>query len=235
MLNIKRNQVIITALIVMIAVAGYLNYIDVKEADQQAAVMLTEEDEFNPMALDDLGRAVVSEDELTNDRVIQGDDAQIAFGDLTSTLEQTEITETAQNEESQQEEDSALYVYNEEGEVSDDYFVQAKLLREQDRSKQKNIITELINNKNVTTEEKTKYAEEILNLQKRIEKESAAEELLKAKGFKDVYVRLSDESADVVIGNSVLTDAQVAQIEDIVTRKTGMNPKQIKIIPMQKK
>ena len=227
MLNIKRNQVIITALIVMIAVAGYLNYIDVREADQQAAVMLSEEDEFNPMVLDDLGRAVVSESELTNDHVIP-DDAQIAFGDLTATLNQS-----SQSEESQQEDDSALYVYNEV--ISDDYFVQAKLLREQDRSKQKTIITELINNKNVTTEEKTKYAEEILNLQKRIEKESAAEELLKAKGFKDVYVRLSDESADVVIGNAVLTDAQVAQIEDIVTRKTGMSPKQIKIIPMQKK
>jgi stage III sporulation protein AH len=212
----------------MIAVAGYLNYIDVKEADQQAAVALSAEDEFNPMVLDDLGRAVVSESELTNDQVITGDDAQIAFGDLTSTL-------TSQNEDSQQEDDSALYVYNESAAASDDYFVQAKLLREQDRSKQKTIITELINNKNVTTEEKTKYAEEILNLQKRIEKESAAEELLKAKGFKDVYVRISDESADVVIGNAVLTDAQVAQIEDIVTRKTGMSPKQIKIIPMQKK
>ena len=34
---------------------------------------------------------------------------------------------------------------------------------------------------------------------KRIEKENAAEDMLKAKGFSEVYVRIDDDTVDVVV------------------------------------
>ena len=64
------------------------------------------------------------------------------------------------------------------------------------------------------------------------EKEAAAELLLEAKGFKNVVVNLTGETADVVIPEAELSDAQRAQIEDIVKRKTGITPENIVITPL---
>ena len=64
------------------------------------------------------------------------------------------------------------------------------------------------------------------------EKESAAELLLEAKGFENVIVNLTGETADVVVPEADLTDAKRAQIEDIVKRKTGIAPENIVITPL---
>jgi len=64
------------------------------------------------------------------------------------------------------------------------------------------------------------------------EKEAAAEMLLEAKGFENAIVNLTGETADVVVPEAELEDAQRAQIEDIVKRKTGITPENIVIMPL---
>ena len=64
------------------------------------------------------------------------------------------------------------------------------------------------------------------------EKEAAAESLLAAKGFNDSVVSITDDQADVIVGASELSDANRAQIEDIVTRKTGVAAQNIVINPV---
>jgi ADP-ribosylglycohydrolase len=71
--------------------------------------------------------------------------------------------------------------------------------------------------------------ETLVNLTNIAEKENAAELLLEAKGFADPIVNIVDNEVDVVINASSVTDRQIAQIEDIVTRKTGFEPKDITI------
>ena len=63
-------------------------------------------------------------------------------------------------------------------------------------------------------------------------KEAAAESLLAAKGFNDSVVSITDDQADVIVGASELSDANRAQIEDIVTRKTGVAAQNIVINPV---
>ena len=60
-----------------------------------------------------------------------------------------------------------------------------------------------------------------LILQKRIEKETSAEAMIESKGFKEAYVRIDDETVDVVVDKSELSQQEIAQIMDIVKRKTG--------------
>ena len=50
---------------------------------------------------------------------------------------------------------------------------------------------------------------------------------MESKGFEDVVVSISESGVDVVVSADTLTDAQCAQIEDIVTRKTGTAPENI--------
>ena len=61
------------------------------------------------------------------------------------------------------------------------------------------------------------------------EKETAAEILLEAKGFEDVVVSIDEGTVDVVVNTQELSQAQRAQIEDIVVRKTGVLPENIVI------
>jgi len=46
-------------------------------------------------------------------------------------------------------------------------------------------------------------------------------------------VTMTDKGVDVVVNSKELTDANRAQIEDIVTRKTGVAPENIVIVPMK--
>ena len=65
------------------------------------------------------------------------------------------------------------------------------------------------------------------------EKENATEMMLEAKGFADAMVSLSDKSADVVVNAEELSSKQMAQIIDIVKRKTGFAAENIVITPVQ--
>ena len=55
---------------------------------------------------------------------------------------------------------------------------------------------------------------------------------MSSKGFSESVVSLDDDSADIVVKADELTDANRAQIEDIVTRKTDIAPENIVITPI---
>ena len=101
-------------------------------------------------------------------------------------------------------------------------FSGAKLLKEQTRAKNKELLLEIINNGNIEESQKESAIAEMIRLTDIAEKETAAEILLDAKGFGDSVVSVSENSVDVFVFAVELTDAQRAQIEDIVKRKTDI-------------
>lgn len=214
MFVIKRNQVIVTALAVMIAVAGYLNFTESKGSEKtKTAMNLSEE-----------GDAVA----ILNDFSTLPDDEPMGE---TAVLDPVTAEATATSDEG-----AAVFV-DAKGTAmtgASEFFAEAKLDREQARAKQKDMLTDMMNNSNVEGTQKEECANNMLELQKRIEKETAAEAMIEAKGFKEAYVRIDDETVDVVVDKEELTDAEVAQIEDIVKRKTGFTPDKIRISPIKK-
>ena len=197
MFVIKRNQVVVTALAVMIAAAGYLNFQESRGSQgNQTALQLTEE------------------------------------GDVTALVEHSALPDDVETAET--EGDGAAVFVSANTAESSAYFAEAKLDREQSRAKQKDILNDMLENKNISQEQKEKCTESMLELQQKIEKETAAEAMIKSKGFKEAYVRMDDDTVDVVVDKDTLTDAEVAQIEDIVKRKTGMDASKIRINTMRK-
>ena len=91
---------------------------------------------------------------------------------------------------------------------------------------------DVVNNASVTEDQKQTAINSIIAMTNMAEKESAAEILLEAKGFKDVVVSIVDDGADVIIDATNLTEQQMAQIEDIVKRKTGIAADKIVITPV---
>ena len=109
---------------------------------------------------------------------------------------------------------------------------QAKISREQVRSANKETLLEIINNANISDEQKQEAVASMVQMTDLAEQEEAAELLLEAKGFENVVVNLTSDSADVIVPDSELDDAKRAQIEDIVKRKTSVAPENIVITPM---
>ncbi len=222
-MSIKKNHVIITALVVMIAAAGYLNYIDSTPGDV-SEVMLTDEGDI----------AAVSDDEVAvndeNPEIL----GEAALEETTAKAEESGKAEkTEENTEEAASPDAGTAVFVNSSNDSS-YFVQAKLDREQSRNKQKDMLNEMLNNENIDAEKKNEVTTAMLQIQQRIEKETAAESMIEAKGFNEVYVRIDDDTVDVVVDKAELTDAEIAQIEDIVKRKTGVSADKIRITPLKK-
>lgn len=111
------------------------------------------------------------------------------------------------------------------------YMVQARLNREQTRSKNKETLLEVINNKDASTKEKKSAVKSMVKLTENSEIENNIETLLKAKGFSDVIVTINDEQADVVISSNEISDDKRAQIENVIKRKTKLNADDITITP----
>lgn len=200
MFALKKNQVIITALVAMIGTAGYLNHVD-----------------NNTQAIE-----VVLEDSGDIAGLIPDYDL---YGDII-------VHNTAEAEEDDETDAGTAVFVNNSSDTS--YFVQAKLEREQARAKQKDILTEMINNENIEQAKKTEVADEMLKIQERIEKETASEAMIEAKGFDEVYVRIDDDTVDVVVNKEELSESEIAQIEDIIKRKTGASVDKIRISPISK-
>jgi stage III sporulation protein AH len=234
MFVLKRNQIIITALIIMVAVAGYLNYAD-REKDTVPSIALNDDGEVlalipnepeGPVVIDASGNLSQS----ANITELTPSEADNPGGDLAIAENDNPDIYLEANEE---EEDPGAAVFV-SANLDTDYFIQAKLDREQARGRQKEILTEMINNSNIDQEQRTLCATAMIEIQKRIEKETAAEAMIEAKGFAEVYVRIDDDTVDVVVSKESLSDAEIAQIEDIVKRKTGMAADKIRISPMKK-
>lgn len=236
----------ITALAIMIAVAGYLNFAGTKLSDEElmnvSGQSVVAENGEN-LALEDAALAgetyssasleISDEDMDLADAALTAEDTgqESAFQDIES-LDTDDITasadylseEMAQNEVTQ-EDTPGEAVFTSTTNVTT--MSGAKLMKEQTRAKNKETLLDIINSTSVSEEQKQSAIEGMIQLTDIAEKETAAEILLEAKGFEDVVVSISESGVDVVVSADTLTDAQCAQIEDIVTRKTGTAPENI--------
>ncbi|MBC5742629.1 SpoIIIAH-like family protein [Lachnospiraceae bacterium MD308] len=203
----KKNQVIIAALAVMIAAAGYLNYSGRLFGDKESAQQMNAE-LANQELLD------ISEEDLAS-----------ASGDIKSQDSDTEGKEDGSVDGTPGE---AVLTSGEANAV----VAEAKVTREQVRAKNRETLQQIIDNKELSDKQKKDAVSQMVKMTELSEKEAAAETLLASKGFNDAVVSIGDESADVVVNAAELTEANRAQITDIVTRKTGVTAENVVINPI---
>lgn len=115
-----------------------------------------------------------------------------------------------------------------------DFIIQARIDREQIRSKNKETLLKVINDETVSEKEKTSAVEAMVEITKSSELENIIETLLEAKGFSNVIVTLSDNQVDVIIDEQEITDQKRAQIEETIKRKTDISADKIVITPAHK-
>ncbi len=239
-MKLKRNQIMITALAIMIAIAGYLNFAGTKIGEEGLLTVDNTEKQDEVTALFDLSEDDISSDieSLDADAVMTPDYLEQDTLTLSDTITDVNV-DTASAALSEENDDFA------EGETQsvpgEAVFTSTqavsslsgvKLLKEQTRAKNKETLMEIINSTNLEEAQKQDAVNGMIHLTEVSEKETAAEILLESKGFKGAVVSISDNMADVVVASTTLSDAQLAQIEDIIVRKTGIVPENIIISPL---
>lgn len=235
----KRNQIMITALALMIAIAGYLNFAG-NQMEEELAVADVTGTEDDVTALLDL-----SEEDIASDIISLDSDVEEAenYLDDTLTLTDTISNITVDTASAALEDEDILgsedilddsipgeAVYTSTQAVSS--LAGVKLIKEQTRAKNKETLLEIINSTSLSESQKQDAVNGMMELTEIAEKEMAAEILLEAKGFDGACVSVNGDMADVVVCTDALDDAKLAQIEDIIVRKTGIEPANIIISSM---
>ena len=215
----RKNQSIITALAIMIVIAGYLNF----TADQTKPV----KKEAESQTAEKLQAENIQAEEAAADA--EADITSFPDEDLASVSAQAETVTDTETPEGEKVGEAVLTSSASAGAFS----ASAKLNREQVRSRNEASLLEIINNTEISEDMKADAIASMNQLTDRAEKELDAEILLDAKGFKDSVVSINDDSVDVIIGAASITEEQRAQIEDIVTRKTERNVSDIVITTME--
>lgn len=192
MMVFKRKQIVILALILMIVVAGYLQY-----SYRQGS---------NSAEMDGkLGEAVYVDNEVDNEGLAETETTLTEGGKANITASK----------------------------MANDYFVEAKMDREQSRSKTSESLKAITEDINASSETKKEAYDKMMTIDTNTEKEMRIEALVNKMGFDESFVLFADNgSVDVVIKTPSLSDAQVAQITDIVTRQADVAVEDLHIKPL---
>ncbi len=240
---IKKNQLMITALAIMIAIAGYLQFAGtdlekeyLKVDDQN--VYKGDENLSDPNGI--ITENYTTEDllDLSDEDLLQAGNTEIESLDsdledlpadnyLSGDLQISENVSTGGEATNTPDEDEVPgeAVFTSTAGIA--VLSEAKLLKEQTRAKNKETLLEIINSAGLTDEQKQAAVDSMVQMTAIAEKEAAAEILLEAKGFADVVVSINGDAVDVVVNEAALDDTMRAQIEDIVVRKTEVSPENI--------
>ena len=239
---IKKNQLMITALAIMIAIAGYLQfagtdleeeYLTVDDSDVHmedtsltgSGDIITEN--YTSEGLLDLSEEDLLQTDLTDIESLDSDLEDILVEDYLN-MDLQISQETAADGQADTPEEGEIpgeAVFTSGAGVT--ILSEAKLLKEQTRAKNKETLMEIINSAGLTDEQKQEAVDSMVRMTAIAEKEAAAEILLEAKGYSDVVVSINGDAVDVVVNAAVLDDVMRAQIEDIVMRKTDVSPENI--------
>lgn len=248
---LKKNQLMITALAIMIAVAGYLQFTEDKLGEEEymqtsgevGTLEQADVEDFSEDALTEDysldGLMDLSEEDIASEQLMEIDsldsDIDVVMEDyleedmgMATTIDDGSDLAAAEGVETPEDGEipgEAVFT----GTTAVATLSEAKMMKEQVRAKNKESLLEIINSSTLSDEQKQSAVDTMVEMTSIAEQETSAEILLEAKGFSDVVVSISEEGVDVVVNAAELTDAQRAQIEDIVKRKANVEAEDIVI------
>ncbi|MBR5809741.1 MAG: SpoIIIAH-like family protein [Clostridia bacterium] len=183
MMVLKKKEVVATALVVLIGVAGYLNW------SYQDTIRVTD------------GGSYLEE-------VKKLGEAEYVSSDKTDVTED-EAEETA---------------------AQASYFTEAKLSKDNSRSKALEILNQTATNESFDSDVRKQAQNKIVAIAENTEKEAIIENVARAKGYKDISVYIDGENVEIIVKKKDFSSQDVKTIKEIVTSELLTSSKNIKII-----
>lgn len=204
---LKRNQLIVLVVSLMLITAGYLNF----TTNQENVATSTIADRSDTAIGDaEFVSTVPHEENKTEENVVVENNENNTTNETNS--EQENIIETNATEQKQEESKNVQT-------QKDYYFITSKLDRNTMYSETLETYQEMYNNANATAEQKQEALKKINNINNTKNAIMIAENLIIAKGFENVVIFANEGSISVVVKAEELKPEEVAQIQNIVSRE----------------
>lgn len=249
-----KNQIIIYVIAFMLVTAGYLNYsekkvVEVSSEDNQNrsdenigdAQLVNSSDASN----DNKDKEDSNQSEKENNQAKDNKENNQAKNEENSSQtknNENEKTTTSKSEETNKTETNEKSVTSNKNEVTtnsqaentsktnSEYFTSSKLERENMYSQMLENYQKILNNPNVSEEQKAIASQEIKSINDVKNAIMICENLITTKGFEKVVMFVNGDSINVVVKSEKLSQEQVAQIQNIVTREMNSTAENIHIM-----
>lgn len=209
---LKKKEIIAASLVVLIGVAGYLNW------SYQDTIRVQDGESYVETGKK-LGEAqyVNAVDEV--EETSEGEEAS------------SESKETTAENAENNSEDTAQTVETTSG--SDNYFEQARLNKEASRSKSLEILNNTAENESFDAEIRQKAGDKILAVANNVQKESEIESIAQSKGYSEICVYVDDSEANVMVRKDGFCDEDVVKLTAIVTEQLKISAQNVKIVEVK--
>lgn len=113
------------------------------------------------------------------------------------------------------------------------YFAEAKLSRTKSRDEAIDAMKYMLADAKISGAQLKELTAQATKLAKSIEVEGKIENLIKAKGFADCMVYLDSDKIDVLVTSDELSEAEAAQIKDVILSEVQLPDEKISIIEIK--
>ena len=199
-MKIKKGSIAIYILAMMLVTAGYWNYISNESQTIETVSMSQNNQDSENFRDEHLGDATL----VSNNELAN---------------EENEIIEDESEEESV-----------ETSVKEDGYFQESKLSRDTMYSQTLETYQNILNNTNVSEEQKAIVTQEITELNKEKNAIMICENLISTKGFKNCVIFVNVESISVIVESQELKPDEIAQIQNIISREMNAEVENIHIM-----
>ncbi len=211
---LKKNQIIISVIAIMLIAAGYMNYTSNEKQALETAV-LTDSEKYAGIGDATLVSANVADnneiqnitdeptknednkDEIKSDEQnteIKGNDENVAKNEINTS---TTVTETS----------------------GDQYFAELRLERDKMYSQMLESYQKILSNSQISETQKEISENEIKKINDTRNAIMIAENLIKNKGFEDLIIFINGDSISIIVKAKELKEEQIAQIQNIISRE----------------
>ena len=194
---LKKNQIIILVIALMLVSAGYLNYsANLNEVQKTASI----------------GDAKL----VSSNGIVETNTQETALVENQNNEIKTNANETALVESNKEQTEETTKT---NAKISNEYFSQTRLNRESMYSQMVESYQKILENESIASDQKAIAQTEIKNINDTKNKIMICENLIKTKGIDDVIIFVNDKSISVVVKAENLEEDKIAQIQNIIARE----------------
>lgn len=212
---LKKNQVIIYSIAVLLMVAGYLNYTTTTKSLEASSGEINNTYEY----------ANTGDAKLVSSNDVIENQTQNSNETNTNNTQANKTNDNQMNENKTIENKTTETNAN----IGDDYFAKSKLERDTMYSQMLETYEKVLNSSNSLETQKQTATQEITKINDTKNSIMVCENLLQTKGFNNSVIFVNGDSVSVIIGAKELKKEEVAQIQNIISRELKANISNIHI------
>ena len=198
---LKRNQIIVTVIALMLVAAGYLNFANQNRENNLIPTSSVADSEM----MAGIGDAqLVNANEVSQNNVESDTNQE----NIVNEVKNTNISEQTQE---------------------DSYFDETRLEREKMYSQMLENYQKILETNNLSSDEKKNAQVEIKEINNEKNAIMIAENLVKTKGFKDIIIFKNNGNVTAIIKADKLEEKEISQLQNIITRELNVSINKINI------